>query len=271
MQSERELQTMKLQILLATMSQQNDSILDEMSVTSDVIVCNQNNVCTNYARYERNGHEVRWYNFQEKSVGLNRNNALFRATGDICLLADDDVTYLPEYETTVLEAFRKHPDADVILFNIISTPDHARYITKKTKRIGRHNCGKFGAVRIAFRRMSVIKNAICFNQLFGGGAMFTAGEDTMFIRDCIRKGLKVIAVSDYILKLREDRPSTWFSGYDQKFFEDMGSSYYYHFHSLAMPCFMIQLIRRRNTLLEEVGFIQAIFYGVIGIQKYRRL
>lgn len=271
MQPEVKHETMTLQILLATMNRQDDSVLDEMAVSSDILVCNQNSTATDYCRYERKNRTVHWYNFQEKGVGLNRNNGLFRAEGDICLLADDDVTYLPGYEATVLDAFCRHPDADMILFNIVSPPDQPRYITKQTQRIRRHNCGKFGAVRIAFRRMSVIKNAVCFNQLFGGGSMFTAGEDTMFIRDCIRKGLKVIAVPDCILTLREDRPSTWFEGFNQKYFEDMGSSYYYHFHFLAAPCLALQLWRRRKTILKEIDFWQALAYGIRGIHRYQSL
>jgi hypothetical protein len=119
--------------------------------------------------------------------------------------------------------------------------------------------------------MSVIKNAVCFNQLFGGGSMFTAGEDTMFIRDSIRKGLKVIAVPQCILKLNDLRPSTWFTGYDQKYFEDMGSSYYYHFRRLAIPCLVLQLLKRRKTLLQDVGFSQALQYVVKGVNKYKNL
>lgn len=262
---------MKLEVLLATLHQDNDVVLDEMALTTDVLVCNQNESKTAYHCYSKKNYQVRWYDFQEKGVGLNRNNALFRATADICLLADDDVTYLPGYEDTVLNAFRNHPDADVILFNVNSPVGQVRYITQHNKWIGRHNCGKFGAVRIAFRRMRVIKSAVCFNQLFGGGAQFTAGEDTMFIRDCIRKGLKVLAVPEYILTLREDRPSTWFEGYNQKYFEDMGSSYTYHFGCLAVPCMMLQIFRRRKTLLKDTGFFRAMSYGMEGIKRFKSL
>ncbi len=262
---------MKLEVLLATMRQTDDRVLDNMAVTTDVVVCNQNEEKTDYRAYDRNGRQVRWYDFREKGVGLNRNNALLRATGDICILADDDITYTPDYEKTILRAFRENPDADMILFNIQSLPGEHRYVAKRKHRVQQHNCGKYGAVRIAFRRMSVIKNAICFNQLFGGGSMFTAGEDTMFIRDSLRKGLKVIAVPDCILKLNDTRPSTWFTGYDRKYFEDMGSSYYYHFHCLAVPCLVIQLIKRRKTLLQKTSFFQALRYMIHGVNKFRKL
>ena len=264
-------ESMRLEVLLATMHQVDDVVLKDMAVTTDVVVCNQNENNTDYRVYDRNGHRVHWYDFCEKGVGLNRNNALLRATGDICILADDDITYFPGYEEIILKAFRENPDADLILFNIESLPGEYRYKVKKKQSVWLHNCGKYGAVRIAFRRMRVLKNSICFNQLFGGGSMFTAGEDTMFIRDCIRRGLKVIAVPDCILKLRDSRPSTWFEGYDQKYFEDMGSSYYYHFRYLAIPCLVIQLLKRRKIILQGISFLQAFRYAVEGVRKYRLL
>ena len=74
---------MNLEVLLATIDQKDDSVLDEMKVKSDVIVCNQTNEKTDYRIYTKNDHQVRWYDFQERGVGLNRNNALLRATADI--------------------------------------------------------------------------------------------------------------------------------------------------------------------------------------------
>ena len=190
---------MKLEILLATMNQPDDSLLDTMGVASDVIVCNQNTESTGFRRYERKGRTVRWYDFQEKGVGLNRNNALHRAQGDICLLADDDVVYYEGYEAMILSAFERFPKADLIFFNIESPTGEKRTLDPRPKRVSLLNCGRYGAVRIAFRRMSVIKHAVSFNQLFGGGCMFTAGEDTMFIRACLKKGLRAVAVPDCIL------------------------------------------------------------------------
>ena len=258
---------MKLQVLLATMNQKNDSVLDRMCVVSDVIVCNQNVDEFSYKTYTKNGKTVDWYNLNEKGVGLNRNNALMRATSDICLIADDDVLYHSDYEEIVLSAFERYSDADMILFNV----DEYGYQTRKKMRVRRYNCGRFGGVRIAFRRMSVIKNAVCFNQLFGGGSMFSAGEDNMFIRDCIRKGLKVYAVPEHILKLDNSRESTWFKGYNDKFFEDLGSSYCFHYGKMAIIFAFLQLIRHKSLYLQKYTFSDAMKCVVSGIKKYRLL
>ena len=36
--------------------------------------------------------------FTERGVGLSRNNALMRASADICLFADDDIIYENNYK-----------------------------------------------------------------------------------------------------------------------------------------------------------------------------
>lgn len=260
-----------LEILLATMNQEDDSLLDKMNVNSDIIVCNQNQKKFQKKIYKHKNYNVEWYDFTEKGVGLNRNNALMRSNADICLIADDDVTYINDYDKIIKRQFDENPQADVILFNIYSDSKNKRFICTKKMKINNFNCGRFGGVRIAFRRTKVIKNSISFNLLFGGGAQFTAGEDVMFIRDCIKKGLKVIAVPDYILKLREERESTWFNGYNEKFFRDLGASYVYHYGNFAYIFASIQLIRKKKIWLKYIDGKIAKKCIKEGIKKYKEL
>lgn len=46
---------------------------------------------------------------RERGLSRNRNNALRLATADICLIADDDVTYTREGLLAVIDAFERHP------------------------------------------------------------------------------------------------------------------------------------------------------------------
>ena len=261
----------EFQILLATMNQKDDSLLEKMNVESDIIVCNQTKDNFGKKIYNKKNYTIEWYDFSEKGVGLNRNNALMRSSADICLVADDDVTYVDGYEKIIINAFKENPSADVILFNIYSDSKTKRFICNRKMKIGRHNFGRFGGVRIAFRRNKIIKNSIYFNLLFGGGAFYSSGEDVMFIRDCIRKGLKVIAVPDYILKLREERESTWFKGYDKKFFKDLGSLYVYLFGPFAYDCAILQLYRKRKIWLIDTKINHARLWIKEGIKEFKQL
>ena len=103
--------SMQIQVLVAAMNQkmQDYSLLDKMNIHSDVIVGNQCNY-NSIEAFEYNGYRAIYLNFKERGVGLNRNNALMRATGDICLFADDDISIYPkdyfcplDYETGKLE------------------------------------------------------------------------------------------------------------------------------------------------------------------------
>lgn len=256
---------MELQVLVATMNQTDSSLIEKMHITTSALVGNQCGFCS-IEEYNINNKKIIYYNFPERGVGLNRNNTLMRATGDICLLSDDDVEYVDDYEAIVLKNFEEHPKADVIVFNI-HDPKGGRYICKKTHKVNWFNCGKYGAVRVAFRRSKVIKNAISFNLLFGGGARYSAGEDCLFVRECIKKGLKVIAVPDYILTLQDTRESTWFNGYSEKFVYDLGVSYQAHFNKLAPIFIVLQLIRRRSWWI-KIGFIKAVKIAFKGRKEF---
>lgn len=80
----------KVQVLVASMNQTDHSLLEKMNISTSAIVGNQCNY-DSVERFEWNGNECLYLNFNERGVGLNRNNTLMRATGDICLFADDDM------------------------------------------------------------------------------------------------------------------------------------------------------------------------------------
>lgn len=214
---------MRVQVLVAAMNQQDYSLLDKMNVQSDVIVGNQ---CSfnSIEQFEYNGHSAIYLNFAERGVGLNRNNALMRATGDICLFADDDMEYADNYIEIVQDAFKQFPGADVIVFNLEEKVP-TRYVIKNVEKIGYLNYLRYGTARVAFKLKSVRENGIYFNQCFGGGTEHCHGEDNIFLTDCLKAGLKIYAVPKTIAKLTEERKSTWNSGYDEKYLADQGQLY----------------------------------------------
>ena len=125
---------MKVQVLVASMNQKDHSLLDKMNIRSDAIVGNQCDY-NSIEEFEFKGNKAIYLNFAERGVGLNRNNALMRATGDICLFADDDMVYVDDYVEKVKNMFALHPYADVIVFNLIEKIP-TRYVISKEKRVG---------------------------------------------------------------------------------------------------------------------------------------
>ena len=84
---------------------------------------------------------------------------------------------------------------------------------------------RFATFRFAFRRGSVEKCGALFNLSFGGGAEYSHGEDTLFLGDCLRRGLKVLAMPITLGVMTYERESTWFKGFDCKYFNDQGALY----------------------------------------------
>ena len=114
------------------MSQTDHSLLDKMNIQTDAIVANQ---CDKnfIEQFEWNGHTVKYLNFAERGVGLNRNNALMRAEADICLFADDDMVYVDGYGEILERLFSENPKADVIIFNIKENQISRYVIPKKNE------------------------------------------------------------------------------------------------------------------------------------------
>ena len=214
---------MSLQVLVATIEQTDHSLLQKMNIQSDVIVGNQ---CSHNSieEFAYNGHRAVYLNFAERGVGLNRNNALLRANSEICVFADDDIEFFNDYPRIIEEAFANNPKADVIIFNLLEQNSERKQIKKKTN-IGRLNYLRYGTARIAVRLESIKRNAIYFNEYFGGGTVYCHGEDNLFLTECLNKRLRIVGLPITIAYLHNDRQSTWNNGYTLKYLVDQGYLY----------------------------------------------
>lgn len=211
----------KLEILCVTMHQKDFSKIQQMNIQSDVFFANQADA-TAYEEFEFEGHKARMLTTYTRGVGINRNMTLQYARGDICLFADDDVTYCDNMEQKVLAEFEAHPDADVMIFHLDAGEKRKQISYYKTKKCGHFSRMPWGAVRIAFRRTSWQKANVWFTTLFGGGATFPSGEDSMWLTEMRQKGLTFYVSKETIGEINMEE-SSWFTGYDEKFFFGKGA------------------------------------------------
>lgn len=124
-----------------------------------------------------------------KGVAVNRNNAIANASGDICLMADDDITYIPAHVAHIVEIFESHPTLDIATFRYESKnypksyPSYSFDLRQPPKHY------YINGFEIAFRRKSV-QGILQFNPLFGVNApLLNSGEEGVFILDALDKGL----------------------------------------------------------------------------------
>ena len=212
----------KFEILCVTMHQTDFAKVAEMNIHSNVVFANQ---CDRTAYEEKSfdGFTAKMISTETRGVGINRNLALTYASADICLLADDDVVYADDMEARVLAEFDAHPDADVMIFHLASTdPRRPQISYPKTKKHGRFGRMPWGGVRIAFRLSALRRANVWFTTLFGGGCLYPSGEDSMFLTDLKRAGLRFY-VSRETIGTAKMEESAWFTGYDEKFYFGKGA------------------------------------------------
>lgn len=134
-------------------------------------------------------NDVKVVHIQGRGLSRNRNNAISHATGDICLIADDDCTYRPEYFNAIIDTFQKHHELDIATFK--HSNKHESKVYPATSFNLKHKAkGYFtSSIEVAFRRTSV-QDKLWFNELFGLGApVLQSGEENIFILDALKAGM----------------------------------------------------------------------------------
>ena len=231
-----------MQVLVATMGQADTSIVEKMNIRCSSVVANQAD------REEIVSQNTEWGTCKmittaTRGVGWNRNIALLAASEEILLLSDDDVVYHDDMPQAVTKAFADLPQADVIVFGM-NMVKNGEITEKRVTPVGRlhvWNSMKFGTCRIAVRRKALLDHNITFHQSFGGGCPFSAGEDSLFLKACFDAGLRVYSHS-YVLGACCKDQSSWFTGYDEKYFYDKGV-----------------LVRK---LFPKTAYLMAIYFGI---------
>lgn len=259
---------MNIEVLASTMNQKMTdlSLAKKMNIQTKAIIINQ----TDGFGYSKE-QKVEMCSYPERGVGKSRNSALLRSTGDICLMADDDMVYVEGYEKIVKDAYEKYKDADFIVFNVrVHYPDRTVERVSKPGRVRFFNSLKYGTVTFSFYRNAIIRENVFFSLLFGGGAKFSSGEDTLFLWTCLKKGLKVYAEETVIADVY-NYESSWFKGYNEKFYQDKGALFKAlepRWHQLLN----LQLaIRKRKEYGSEKSVLEILKIMNTGAKEFRNL
>lgn len=257
----------RFQLLLSTVDQTDYSILDERNINCSAVVVNQADSFSKDV-FMHKGKEVVWLNFPERGVGLSRNLALLHATAEIVLFADDDITYSDSIEADVLKEFDSAEQSDAIVFNLAADGESLRRPKQNhsRNRLNRFNCVRYGAPRFAARLDSLRKTRVAFSLLFGGGAPFNSGEDSLFILDCVKRGMKVYT-SPIAVGTVSFEKSSWFTGFDDKYFADKGASYRAIAGAFA-PVYMGQFLLKHSEFWKHEGLARAFKLMMRGARNY---
>ena len=254
---------MKLEVLMSCMNQNNFSLTDNMNLTTDILIVNQTDK-NGYNERILNGNKQRMISNTQKGLSKSRNELLLNMNGDIGIICDDDVTYEKNYEEIILKAFEKLKDADVIVFNInrVNSKVKHRKLMKKIQKAPKYR--NYSSVQIAFKKESFDKNNLFFNINFGAGSKYSSGEEALLFRQANKKKFKIYEYPLTIANV-DDSSSSWFTGYDEKFFYDKGAwlkEAYPKTYFIFMWYFVFKFLNKCQLSLSQM--LENIIHGIKG-------
>lgn len=258
---------MRLEMLISGVNVLPETLLDKMKPECDAVLVNQ---CDKNGTDEMtwSGHRIKVFSRNERGVGRSRNLALANATGDILLFSDEDIRYHTGYAESILDTFHQHPEADLILFNVEVCPERKTYWNESYRPVKWYNCGRYPAYSIAVRKSSLDSAKVVYSELFGGGAKYSNGEDSLFLKQCADCGIKMFA-SEVVIGREEPRESTWFHGYTEKFFFDRGVLFAFLYGKFAWLWALRFVITKKEMFQGETGRKQAYRLVRAGIRQGR--
>lgn len=255
----------RLEVMVSAVDQNTTTLAAAMNLQSDAIIVNQCHEFA-YSEYVYRTHLIRCFHCDERGVGKSRNITITHAKADIILFSDEDILYREGYEADILKEFDEHPEADMILFNIKQAEGRETYYSRKYGRVRWFNCGRYPAYSIAVRRQALLKSGVTFSQLFGGGARYSNGEDSLFLKQCLNKGIRIYHTNINLGK-EIQRKSTWFEGYTDKFFYDRGVLYHYLYGHMALIFGLRFIFKNRGQMTKDKPFKECFKLFADGVRN----
>lgn len=259
---------MKIEVLVSTMFQKDFELIKQMNLKGDSVIINQADT-EEYSEIPTEAGKVKFISTTSRGLSISRNTAFSAARGDVCLIADDDVVYNDDYIDTIRAAYTALPQADIIIFDIHSlNPERPeRDFGDSIFRFRLRRALQVVSYRISFKLASIKEKGITMQPIFGAGAKYSMGEENIFMRDCLRRGLKAYYYPHRIGEVTHAH-STWFAGYNEKYFTDLGAVYYQLFGNLYLLGAMWFLLTKRKEYAPWITGSRAIRCMIKGKREY---
>lgn len=243
------------------MHQLDDTLVRTSRLTGDVVIINQ--CCRDgYEEYPTANGTARMIFSKQRGLTRSRNLAIEQARADICMLCDDDEVFTDHYEERILGAYQQLPQADVIIFKMINRPPS---FSDRIQRLRFPRTLKVSSWQISFRRDSIRKSGIWFDEHLGAGTGNGAEEELKFLSDCEKAGLQIWYVPVEIAAVSQEA-STWFCGFTETFFENRGATTRYILGPVMAAIYAVYYIICKRplycTTLSPWQALKAIFRGI---------
>ena len=169
------------------------SLINQNYKSLEVVVVVQDNfnsmskLCNSYS----DQLNIIYITTDRKGLSLARNIGIKDSSGEIILLSDDDCWYKNKSIEKISDFFKQNEETDILLTQIYDPianvpykiyPNESRKITRATELLSK------SSLEIAYRRSGVIIN---FDELFGLGGVYVAGEENDFLIRSLRVNKRI--------------------------------------------------------------------------------
>ena len=261
-----------LEILVSTMNRVDLLFLEKMFKNvnlNDFHVLVVNQLDLKAKPLVSNRENVRVINSFKKGLSNSRNLAIENAMGDLCLFADDDVTYLDGFKDIILHGFNKYKEADVVTFQMINDKEELFRKYKDQAEHDRKTIVLANSVVIAFNRTRLLQSNARFDSLFGLGCVFPTGDEYVFLMNCLSFNLKLYFYPKVIL-MHPEFSSGQAAGTDKVLFARAALFYKYHngvgYLKLVHQLFL--LLKYKKIRISEIWHKFSV--GLKGIKAYKK-
>lgn len=263
---------MKIEVLLSTMNLKNekehDNLIKKMNINNSITINQISKSEINESTITNKKNKL--YSYKEKGLSKSRNKAISKCTGDICVIADDDLTYVKDYEKIILNAYNKYPQADIIAFDVPSTNEERPTSSLKDGKVNYIKTMKLSSFQITFKKDSIVNKNLKFDENFGAGSgKYTCGEENIFLFEAKKAGLKIYYSKQAIAQVTHN-DSTWYNGFNEDLFTTKGAMFYRMNQKIWQILIMQFAIRKYKLYKDNFTFVSAIKNMIKGKNEVKK-
>lgn len=265
---------MKIEVLLAIMNLKDEieyrNLLKQDNITGKVVAINQ----VKEKGFNIENGDTRIFSYKEVGASNSRNKLVEKAEGDICIFADNDTVFVDNYKEIIKKEYEKNSEADIIIF----FAENQNSNREKNKRIGNKKINNLNLMKVRTNEITIKKQILekikkenlKFDTNFGPGGIFKKGEETIFISELLKMGMKIYSIDKKISTSRNEE-STWFTGFDEKYLFDQGAIFYRIYHKWYKILIIQYLVRKYFLYRKNVSIKKAYKEMCAGAKKCKEM
>ena len=178
-----------------------DSLHSQVYQNFEVILVTQlNHECINSLSHYP--FKIKHVKLLKKGLSYSRNEGLKQIEGTIVTFSDDDCWYPNDALQKAVKAFEQNASLDVACFQIFDPIQHVPYKSyhlEAKEQISYKDVLNKSSIEIFIRLANISSHDLSFDENFGLGTKYPSGEENIFLRDLLKKNLKISYIPDTIV------------------------------------------------------------------------